>query len=169
MVSTWSMGIAMEYEELYEKYKKLLGEVNRLTEENSQLRAQLGLTKSETPQLINTSSIKSEINYRDDDSISDYFPDVNNTSDSLIKVRLFMSLFKGRDDVYAKRWENKNKEKFGYAPVCLNLWQAGVCKKPEISCSKCKNKDYAVLDEDVIENHLRIGLLTTILSRASHL
>jgi cell shape-determining protein MreC len=42
------MGIVMEYEDLYEKYKKLLGEVNRLTEENSQLKAQLGLTKSET-------------------------------------------------------------------------------------------------------------------------
>ena len=70
MVGTWSMGIAMEYEELYEKYKKLLGEVNRLTEENSQLKAQLGLTKSETPQIINTSSIKPEINYRDDDFVT---------------------------------------------------------------------------------------------------
>ena len=74
------MGIAMDYKELLEKYNLLLGEVNRLTEENSQLKAQLGLTKSETPQ-INASSIKSEINYRDDDSISDYFSDVNNTSD----------------------------------------------------------------------------------------
>jgi hypothetical protein len=105
------MGIAMEYEKLYEKYKKLLGEVNRLTEENSQLKAQLGLTKSETPQVY-ASSIKSEVNYRDDDSIRDYFSDVNNTSDSLTKIRLFMSLFKGRDDVYAKRWENKNKDNF---------------------------------------------------------
>jgi hypothetical protein len=73
-----------------------------------------------------------------------------------------MSLFKGRDDVYAKRWENKNKGKFGYSPVCLNLWQAGVCKKPKISCSKCKNKDYAVLDEDVIENHLRGNIVVGV-------
>ena len=43
------MGIAMDYKELLEKYNLLLGEVNRLTEENSQLKAQLGLTKSETP------------------------------------------------------------------------------------------------------------------------
>ena len=132
MVSTWTMGLAMEFEELYEKYKKLLVEVNRLTEENSQLKAQLRLTKSEPPQ-INASSIKSEINYRDDDSINNSFSDVNNTSDSFAKISLFMSLFKGRDDVYAKRWENKNKGKFGYSPVCLNLWQAGVCKKPKIS------------------------------------
>jgi hypothetical protein len=154
MVCTWSLGIAMDYKELLEKYNLLLGEVNRLTEENSQLKAQVGLTKTEPPQ-INASSIKSEINYRDDDSISDYFSDVNNTSDSLAKISLFMSLFKGRDDVYAKRWENKNKGTSGYSPVCLNLWQAGVCGKPKISCSKCENKLYAALDEDVIENHLR--------------
>ncbi len=111
----------MDYRDLLEKYNLLLGEVNRLTEENSQLKAQLRLTKSEAPQ-INASSIKSEINYRDDDSISDYFSDVNNTSDSLTKISLFMSLFKGRDDVYAKQWENKNKGTSGYSPVCLNLF-----------------------------------------------
>ena len=155
------MGIAMDYKELLEKYNLLLGEVNRLTEENSQLKAQLGLTKSETPQ-INASSIKSEINYRDEDSISDYFSDVNNTSDSLSKISLFMSLFKGRDDVYAKRWENKNKDTSGYSPVCLNLWKAGVCGKPKISCSKCENKLYAALDEDVIENHLRGNIVVGI-------
>lgn len=43
----------------------------------------------------------------------------------------------------------------GYSPVCLNQWQSGVCNKPKIPCSKCENKLYAALDEDVIENHLR--------------
>ena len=81
--------------------------------------------------------------------------DVNSTSDSLSKIRLFMSLFKGRDDVYAKRWENENKGTSGYAPVCLNQWQPGICGKPNISCSKCKNKSYSAIDENAIENHLR--------------
>jgi len=144
---------------LFEKYNALLEEVDQLKRENSQLKAQLGLTKSETPQ-INASSIKSKINYRDDYSISDYFSDVNNTSDSLTKISLFKSLFKGRDDVYAERWENKGK--FGYSPVCLNLWQAGVCKKPEISCSKCDHKLYAALDEEVIENHLRGNIIVGV-------
>jgi hypothetical protein len=151
----------MDYRDLLEKYNFLLGEVNRLTEENSQLKAQLGLTKSETPQ-INASSIKSEINYRDDDSISDYFSDVNNTSDSLAKISLFMTLFKGRDDVYAKQWENKSKGTSGYSPVCLNLWKAGLCGKPKITCSKCENKLYAALDADVIENHLRGNIVVGI-------
>ena len=91
---------------------------------------------------------------------------MESTSDSLSKIRLFMSLFKGRDDVYAKRWENKNKGTSGYSPVCLNLWKAGVCGKPKISCSKCENKLYAALDEDVIENHLRGNIVVGIYGSA---
>ena len=162
MVCAWYMVIVMDYRELLEKYKILLNEVNRLTEENSQLKAQLGLKKSELSQ-YSTSVIGSKAQYRDGESInSDYFSDVNNTSDSLAKINLFMSLFKGRDDVYAKRWENKNKGTSGYSPVCLNQWQAGVCGKPKISCSKCENKSYATLDEKIIENHLRGNIVVGI-------
>ena len=57
----------------------------------------------------------------------------------------------GRDDVYAKRWENQSKGISGYSPVCLNQWQKGMCGKPKIPCSKCKHKSYDALDEDVIE------------------
>jgi hypothetical protein len=73
-----------------------------------------------------------------------------------------MSLFKGRNDVYAKRWENKSKGSSGYSPVCLNLWQPGVCGKPKISCSKCKHKSYAAMDEGVVENHLRGNIVAGI-------
>ena len=156
------MVIVMDYRELLRKYKILLNEVNRLTEENSQLKAQLGLRKSDLLQ-YNASVIGSKTHYRDGESIkSGYFSDVNNTSDSLAKINLFMSLFKGRGDVYAKRWENKNKGSSGYSPVCLNQWQAGVCGKPKISCSKCENKSYANLDEKVIENHLRGNIVVGI-------
>ena len=66
-----------------------------------------------------------------------------------------MSFFKGRNDVYAIRWENKRKALSGYSPFCLNQWQAGLCGKPKISCSKCANKLYAPLDKHVIDDHLR--------------
>jgi hypothetical protein len=49
------------------------------------------------------------------------------------KIRLFMSLFKGRDDVYARRWENK-AGKSGYSPVCLNEWKPDACRKPAGKC-----------------------------------
>ena len=70
------------------------------------------------------------------------------------KIELFMSLFKGREDVYAKRWENK-AGKCGYSPVCLNEWKPGLCEKPRKRCSECKNRSYAVLNKGTVESHLR--------------
>jgi len=46
-------------------------------------------------------------------------------------IELFMSLFKGRNDVYAKKWENKKKAASGYSPVCLNQWKVGLCGKAD--------------------------------------
>jgi len=145
----------MDYRELIEKYNALLEQVDRLTEENIQLKTQLGLPESEL--VPKTTSVKNTGRKIPDDESAqkNRFPSVDRTSDSLSKIRLFMSLFKGREDVYANRWENKNKGTSGYSPVCLNEWQSGLCKKPKIPCSKCENKFYAALDEGVIENHLR--------------
>ena len=54
------------------------------------------------------------------------------------KISLFKSLFRGREDVYAIRWESKNG-KSGYSPACANEWDPMYCHKP---CSKCKNREY---------------------------
>ena len=77
------------------------------------------------------------------------------------KIRLFMSLFKGRDDLYAKRWESK-EGRAGYAPVCLNEWKPGFCGKPEVKCASCGHRLYATLDEKVIEAHLRGKLVAGV-------
>ena len=45
------------------------------------------------------------------------------------RVALFMSLFKGRKDVFARRWFSKSTGKAGYQPVCINEWRRGVCDK----------------------------------------
>jgi hypothetical protein len=76
-------------------------------------------------------------------------------SDPKEKIKLFMSLFKGRNDVYAKRWENPKKGTAGYSPYCLNEWKSGLCRKPKGTCTNCTYKAYAPLDEKVIEDHLR--------------
>jgi superfamily II DNA or RNA helicase len=156
------MGIVMDYKELLENYTVLLEEVERLRKEIKHLRTQLEIATSEPPG--NTpEDIKIVEKTPCEESITQNFKSVvDNTSDSSAKIHLFMSLFKGRSDVYAKRWENKNKGISGYSPVCLNQWQAGVCKKPKISCSKCENKDYAALDEDAIENHLRGNIVAGV-------
>ena len=33
------------------------------------------------------------------------------------KVKIFMKVFKGRTDIYAKRWESNKTGKTGYSPV----------------------------------------------------
>jgi hypothetical protein len=45
-----------------------------------------------------------EINKADFDEVE--IPNINNLLTPSEKIKLFMALFKGRDDVYAKRWEN---------------------------------------------------------------
>jgi len=96
----------MDYTELLEKYNLLLSENCRLIKENSILKAQLGITKRNFSE-NQIAGLRTEKNIRDDDlTDSASFSGVNNRSDSISKIKLFMSLFKGRDDVYAKKWEN---------------------------------------------------------------
>ena len=38
------------------------------------------------------------------------------------KISIFISLFKGREDVYAQRFESKKTGKSGYQPACGNEW-----------------------------------------------
>ncbi len=156
------MGSTMNYKTLLEKYKSLLDEVSRLTKENDQLKAQLGQTE---PALARNpaSATKIEATIFDNEPTgSNRFSGVDSTSDSISKIRLFMSLFRGREDVYAKRWENKKKGASGYSPVCLNQWQEGLCGKPRIPCTKCDHKAYAPLNEDIIEDHLRGNIVVGI-------
>jgi superfamily II DNA or RNA helicase len=75
-------------------------------------------------------------------------------SSSQEKVKLFKSLFVGRSNVVAKRWES-NTGKTGYSPYCLNEWQSGICEKPRVKCKVCKAKNFVGLSNKVIENHLK--------------
>jgi hypothetical protein len=57
-----------------------------------------------------------------DDIAQETPPGIHNHSTPAEKVKLFTSLFIGRDDVFAKRWENVKKGSAGYVPVCYNEW-----------------------------------------------
>ena len=70
------------------------------------------------------------------------------------KVNLFRDLFKGRDDVYPKRWENSKTGKSGYSPVCSNEWKPNVCEKPRIKCGDCQYRSFLPVSDQVIINHL---------------
>jgi hypothetical protein len=47
-------------------------------------------------------------------------PLVTNQSSQEAKIVLFRNLFRGREDVYPRRFESKKTGKSGYQPVCRN-------------------------------------------------
>lgn len=148
----------MQYEELYKKYIKLLKENEKLKSENEKMKQLLKLYKKE-----NSFDKNEEINVtknldinEENIKIVEYKrkANINKNSTPEEKIKLFMSLFKGRKDVYAKRWENK-EGKAGYSPVCINEWEKWICNKPRVKCTQCENKQYKELDTDAINRHLR--------------
>ncbi len=70
------------------------------------------------------------------------------------KIRLFRSLFRGRDDVYPRRFESRRSGKTGYSPACANEWVTGICEKPRVKCADCRNRRFLPVTDDVIRKHL---------------
>jgi hypothetical protein len=75
---------------------------------------------------------------------------VDRTSRSEIKIALFQSLFRGRDDVYPRRFESRKTGRAGYAPACANEWVRGICEKPRIKCADCPHRRFLPVTEQVI-------------------
>ena len=71
------------------------------------------------------------------------------------KIALFRSLFRGREDVFPKRWNNARSGRSGYAPACANEWAPRICDKPRIKCRECPNQAFIPVTADVIARHLR--------------
>ncbi len=69
------------------------------------------------------------------------------------KIKLFRRLFRGRTDVFPKRWESA-KGKSGYSPACANEWKPGVCQKPKVKCGSCKQRRLLPVTDQVIYDHL---------------
>lgn len=133
----------LNYKELYEKYKILEKENRLLRDEVNLLKSKLSKEELETDNLMDFTMVKEDSLDENDDLVT-----MNSTSEE--KIQLFMSLFKGRSDVCAKRWRNKP----GYSPYCFNDFKPDICNKPKIKCNQCKYSDFAPLDEERIEGHL---------------
>ncbi|MCY3821223.1 MAG: hypothetical protein OXH52_18035 [Gammaproteobacteria bacterium] len=70
------------------------------------------------------------------------------------KIALFRSLFRGREDVYPRRFESRTSGRSGYAPACRNEWVPGVCDKPRIKCAECPNRRFLAITDNAIRQHL---------------
>jgi superfamily II DNA or RNA helicase len=116
-------------------------EVEELRAENARLRGLLGLdNRSERGPVTpwkSTLFMSAEPPTRSAASIDRH-------SSATAKVALFRSLFAGRDDVYALRWENEKTGKTGWGPAIRGGWTNA--RRPD--------REYLPYDDDVIEAHL---------------
>jgi superfamily II DNA or RNA helicase len=79
---------------------------------------------------------------------------VTKDSSPTAKIELFRSFFRGREDVYPRRFESRKTGKSGYAPACANEWIRGVCEKPRIKCTECPNRRFFEVTNEVVGWHL---------------
>ena len=70
------------------------------------------------------------------------------------KIRLFRSLFRGREDVFPTRFVSKRTGKPGYAPACRNKFVRGVCELPKVKCGECPNQAFLPVDDAAVLAHL---------------
>lgn len=79
---------------------------------------------------------------------------VSTNSSTQEKIECFLSMFCGREDLYAKRYYSMNTGKSGYTPACKNEWAAGICDKKAHKCPECPNRAFQSLSTEVVKAHL---------------
>lgn len=128
-----------------QKYDSFLLELEQLRMENARLK-----------EILQANGIAYEVVTTDADEEKIYsaisFPDAHLGKEE--RVELFRSLFRGREDVFARRWYSKATNKGGYQPVCVNEWRRGVCDKKAVKCADCPNRNFLPLGYDEICRHL---------------
>ena len=88
---------------------------------------------------------------------------LDRTSAVAEKVGLFRALFRGREEVYARRFTSTKTGRAGYQPVCGNEWMQGVCEKPRIRCSECSCQRFLPVSDHVLRWHLSGAVLIMII------
>ena len=146
---------------LEEYCRQLEQRILELEGENSRLRSLLGLDSPKSAEQMAVASHKDPVpvsnmtkEIAEPSAPQSTTPRVHKFSSPEDKIRLFRSLFRGREDVYARRWYSVTKEKGGYSPVCGNEWKEGICPKPKSSCSKCDRRLSVPLTDEDIFRHL---------------
>ena len=132
-------------DDLLTRYNKLLRQYEVLHKENEVLKS-----------LLKIHGIEYETRMKEDMNKLIYslvsVPTITLSIDE--RIRLFQSLFKGREDVFARRWFSKTTGKSGYQPVCINEWKQGICDKKRYRCVICPNRNFAPLTTQDMYRHL---------------
>jgi superfamily II DNA or RNA helicase len=127
-----------------ELLKTAQDECQRLREENAQLRAMLGINQSSPHDAVQQAAPVPKLSSTTRSGVS--------TPEE--KISLFRDLFRGREDVFAIRWEGKSG-KSGYSPASIMDWRAIHVAKPEERKKVArKTRMLQPLTDEVIRNHL---------------
>ena len=79
---------------------------------------------------------------------------VHSSSTTQEKIEFFLSVFKGREHVYARRYHSVKTGKSGYTPVCKHEWEPELCDKKKYRCPDCPNREFLPLTAEVVKAHL---------------
>jgi hypothetical protein len=120
-------------------------ENDRLREENAQLRRLLEIHGIAIPQSAPRVPAPAIVNTE---------APVEREERARQRIALFRSLFRGRDDVYARRWENPKGES-GYSPAAVKDWKAINRSRPEDRKKvDQQTRKFIPLTDGAIESHL---------------
>ena len=117
-----------------------------LLTENKQLREKLGLPVEKHIPEISSNDAVVDKDIEKNDALS-----VNKYSLPEEKIELFISLFRGRTDVYAKRCYSKKYGNSYYVPACKNEWVRDVCDKTHTKCKNCAKRELLPITTEVID------------------
>ncbi|MCX6812413.1 MAG: DEAD/DEAH box helicase family protein [Candidatus Berkelbacteria bacterium] len=71
------------------------------------------------------------------------------------KINIYKNLFRGREDIFAARWQSVDGKRAGWTPVCKNEWHKGKCQKLNHGhCQDCLYKNYLALTDIDLAKHL---------------
>jgi superfamily II DNA or RNA helicase len=119
-------------------------EINLLREENRRLRAGVNLPRGAPTAGAPPSMAAWEPTLFSAREPADPMPTVDGHSTPLAKIALFRSMFAGREDVHAVRWENARTGKAGWSPAVVGGW----------ANARLPDREYVPLTDAIIESHL---------------
>ena len=138
------------YQEWMAERQQLLERIRKLEVENAELRKRLGedfVPAVQEPTAMQKLSLQE-------------------------KIELFRNLFKGREDVFARRWYSRTSGKSGYQSVCKNEWSQPRRVRNH-KCDDCPNRQFLPITNDDLYRHLSgkdvIGLYVLNENNTCHL
>lgn len=118
------------------------------------------MTKEEIIQLIELKNEELNKISNEIDRLKEELKKLENTGINRLsteeKLDIYMSYFRGRDDVFPYLSIDKNDpNKKYYIPACINEWKKGICNKTiGKPCKNCQYRENKPLSIDIIKSHI---------------